>query len=261
LLIGYGAGLENGPRPNPSERNLDASLWLQTAGEYRALCLQTYRMAGEHLLRKRAALPKGDARPAVIMDLDETVLDNSPFQTWLYLNRLAYSDAYWEMWESKHDSEVTLVPGALDFIRLAEGAGVTVVYISNRVEKYRANAIRAMRRLGLNTQDIDRRLLLKTNGSDKTARRKQVEQDYRVLMLLGDNLRDFSEEFKAPRVTGDDVKAQNAAIADRLRQVDFRRARFGDDWIVLPNPTYGEWLNLIGRRPGENLRPTTMKEP
>src|SRR5205085_1146217 len=82
LLVGYVVGRENGPRQGPSERNLDASLWLQTAGEYRALCLQTYRTAGEHLLRKRAAQPKGDAPPAVIMDLDETVLDNSPFQTW-----------------------------------------------------------------------------------------------------------------------------------------------------------------------------------
>jgi acid phosphatase len=261
LLAGYVAGLENAPRHNPAERNLDASVWLQTSGEYRALCLQTYRLAGERLLRKVAALPAGGTAPAVILDLDETVLDNSPFQTWQYQNGVEYSDRHWAVWEQKHGGEVRLVPGARGFIEQAEGAGVTVVYISNRQEKYRGSTVRTLERLGLNSKDIDRRLLLATTTSDKTARRRQVAARHRVLMLLGDNLRDFSEEFRAPRVDPDDVQAQNAGIADRLRQVDARRQRFGDDWIVLPNPTYGEWSKLIGRQPGQNLRQTTMPPP
>jgi acid phosphatase len=258
LLAGYVAALDNAPRLNPSQRNLDASLWMQTSGEYRALCLQTYRLAAERLRRKVAALPKDGPAPAVILDLDETVLDNSPFQSWLYRNAVEYSDERWAVWEEKYDREVLLVPGARDFIQQAEADGVTVFYISNRSEKYRPSTVRCLQRQGLSTRDLDRRLLLAGDGSDKTSRRRQVAARHRVLMLLGDNLRDFSEQFKAPRVDPDDVKAQNAAIADRLRQVDDRRARFGDDWIVLPNPAYGEWTRLLGRRPGENLRQTTM---
>jgi acid phosphatase len=254
LLIGYQAGAGGAGRPNPSERNLDASLWLQTSGEYRALCLQTYRFAGERLLQKLAAAPKAGL-PAVIMDLDETVLDNSPFQTWLYMHGARYSDEQWAVWEEKHADEVRLVPGSGDFIRLAESAGVTVFYISNRRNK--PATIRALKHVRLNTHDIERRLLLETETGDKSARRAKVERGHRVLMLLGDNLRDFSEEFKAPKLA-EGVEAQNQAIAERLDRVDPRRSRFGDDWIVLPNPTYGEWERLIGPRPGDNLRHTTM---
>src|SRR5262249_44967826 len=100
-----------------------------------------------------------------------------------------------------------------------------------------------------------------SNGSDKTARQNQVTAKYRVLMWVGDNLRDFSEKFRAAKVAPDDIKAQNAAIAARLRNVDANAKRFGDDWIILPNPAYGEWMNLVGRRPGENLRPSTMPAP
>src|SRR5262249_14967600 len=83
LLAGYLAGVDS-VRLNRQQRSLDADLYLQTSGEFRACCLQTYRLAGERLRTKLAALTTKDPPPAVIMDLDETVLDNSPFQTWLY---------------------------------------------------------------------------------------------------------------------------------------------------------------------------------
>ena len=261
LVIGQVVTPEGAARPNPSERNLDASLWLQTSGEYRALCLQTYRLAAERLRQKAAGLPPAGPRGVVVMDLDETVLDNSPFQTWLYLNAQTFDAERWAIWEEKYQREVRLVPGALDFIRRAEANGVTVFYVSNRSARNAASTIAALKRLVPNSDEVERRLLLATAGSDKTARFAQVARTHRVLMWVGDNLRDFSERFAAPRVSGDDVKAQNEAIAARLRQVDADRAHFGDDWIILPNPTYGEWTRLIGRQPGANLRPTTMPGP
>jgi acid phosphatase len=263
LLVGYSAR-DGAPRPNPLQRALDANLWMQTSGEYHALCLQTYRSAGEKLQSHLATLrrnARGETRPAVVMDLDETVFDNSPFETWLYQYQLDYSDPLWEVWERDHPDEVRLVPGVREFIRSAERAGVTVVYISNRMEKHRAATVRALEHLGLRTAGIGPRLLLKTGGSDKTQRRRQAEARYHVMMYFGDNLRDFSEEFKAPRLAGDDVPGQNAAIAARKRKVDARRGRWGEDWFVLPNPVYGEWQKLAGRRPLENLNPTTMKPP
>jgi acid phosphatase len=261
LALGHLAAPE-ATRPNPQERALDADLWMQTSGEYRACCLQAYRLASERLEQKLAKLPGEGKPPAVVMDLDETVLDNSGYQTWLYEYGQDYTDASWQDWERNHFDEVRLAPGAGDFIRGAEKAGVTVVYLSNRFEKNRRYTIKALRHAGLNTDRIEDRLLLNQGTSDKTARRKQVADRYRVLMLFGDNLRDFDEELKAPNgLDSSDADAQNKAVEQRLRKVDRRRSRWGDDWIILPNPAYGEWTRLVGGRPLLNLRRTTMKPP
>jgi acid phosphatase len=251
--------VESGRRPNPQERSLDASLWMQTSGEYRACCLQAYRLGWERLQKKLQNRPKEDKPPAVIMDLDETVLDNSAYQSWLYQSAQEYSDESWQLWE-RHPEQVTLVPGAFDFIEKVEQAGVTVVYLSNRFEEHRAETIAALRHLKINTKNIEKRLLLTKGPGDKTARRKKVAESYRVLMLFGDNLRDFNEVFKAAKVDPDDGAGQNKAIAERLRKVDEYREHWGDDWIILPNPVYGEWTKLVGSQPAANLRPK-MREP
>jgi acid phosphatase len=262
LVIGYAAAPDSRP-PNPMERNLDASLWQQTSGEYRACCLQAYRQGQQRLREKLKDLPKeGEGKPpAVVMDLDETVLDNSGYQTWLIRSGRLYTDESWKVWESEHFKDVELVPGAGEFIAAAEQAGVTVIYISNRFEENRAFTVKTLQNLRLDTKGIDRRLLLTTGLSDKTARRKQAERDHRVLLLFGDNLRDFDETFKAAKVGADDLAGQTRASAERLKKVDEHRRRWGDDWIILPNPTYGEWPKLVGSQPVDNLRPTTMKEP
>ena len=263
VVIGFAVGFLAAPEPsrgNPQMRGLDANLWMQTSGEYRACCLQTYRFAMERLVEKLRALPK-DGRPsAVIMDLDETVLDNAGYQTWLFQNRQSYSDASWKRWERDHGDEVTLVPGALDFIGLAKDSGVRVVYVSNRFEENREATKRTLARLGIDTTDSDERLLLTTGASDKTVRRRQVIDRFRVLMLFGDNLRDFAEEFRAAKVPADDVAGQNRGITERFKRVDECRSHWGNDWIILPNPGYGEWTKLIGSRLGQNLRATKMTE-
>ncbi len=261
VLVGFAIRYYTAPesaRPNPQQCGLDAILWMQTSGEYRACCLQTYRLALERLIKKHRVLPKDGEPPAIIMDLDETVLDNSGYETWLFQHGEVYSDASFKRWERDHGDEVTLVPGALDLIRGAQGAGVRVIFISNRFVENRDATTQTLRRLGIDTEDIAERLLLPIATSDKTARRKQIFDRYRVLMLFGDNLRDFSEEFRAPKVDPGNVAEQNRAIAERLKQVDEHRSHWGTDWIILPNPVYGEWTKLIGTRPGENMRQTEM---
>jgi acid phosphatase len=144
---------------HPQERALDANLYMQTAAEYRACCLQTYHWMTERLRSKLAVLPTNGAPPAVVMDLDETVLDNSRFQTFLDRERLTYSDDWWDLWERDYPTEVSLVPGAKAFITTAEDLGVTVVYITNRLTKYRDSTITALDHNGLSTRDIDNRLM------------------------------------------------------------------------------------------------------
>src|SRR5438477_10323683 len=146
---------------NPQENRLLANLYVQTAAEYRACCLQTYKLAGERLAELLKAPTANGRPPAVVMDLDETVFDNGNFQTFLYRNRLAYDDRHWEVWERDVPDEVGLVPGAKGFIDAAEAAGVTVIYLSNRVTKYKDSTVRALARNGLNTTGIADRLYLK----------------------------------------------------------------------------------------------------
>src|SRR5215468_766065 len=245
---------------NPQEHALDANLYMQTAAEYHAVCLQTYNLATERLRQKLAATPHAGAPPAVVMDLDETVLDNSAFQSFLDHDKLNNSDALWEIWERDFPQEVGLVQGAKAFIEAAEQLGVTVVYISNRDEKLRNSTISALRNNGLSLEGIEKRLLLKTTTSDKTERRKIAEGRFNPLIYFGDNLRDFSEEFKAPQLASNDEAGQKKAITERADRVRRANYRWGNDWFILPNPVYGEWQRLCGDNPRGKLKITAMKQ-
>jgi acid phosphatase len=246
-------------RPNPAERDLGADLWVQTSGEYVACCLQTYRLAGR-LVRQK--LEDDDRPPAVVMDLDETVLDNSGYQTFLYAAGQSFSPATWDRWEREHGGDVRLVPGAGAFIRQAKKLGVAVVYISNRSDKNRKYTLDTLNALGVAPKDPDKQLLLLKEGvpSDKSARRKVVEAEYHVLLYFGDSLLDFDKQFKPPAL-GPDAAAQNKAVEARKELVRKNAKHWGDDWIILPNPVYGDWTRLIGRRPLDNLRKTSMTAP
>jgi 5'-nucleotidase (lipoprotein e(P4) family) len=167
---------------NPQERTLDANLYMQTSAEYRAACLQTYSWATERLRARVAAMPGGAKTPAIVMDLDETVIDNSGYQSFLDREKLSFTDPTWEVWERDFPQEVRLIPGAKPFIEAAEQMGVTVIYISNRAAKNQAGTVAALKNVGLNTEDLANRLLLKEQTSDKTARREIAEKKHTVLM-------------------------------------------------------------------------------
>jgi acid phosphatase len=242
----------NPPLPQPQEFRLLANLFMITSGEYRACCLQTYRLAEERLAQKLRCRTHPAKPPAVLIDLDETVFDNAGFQTVLYRDRLVYRDELWDPWERDFPHEVRLVPGAKQFIERAEAAGVTVLYMSNRMESFRKSTIRAIEHNGLSTLDIDGRLLLKKDKSDKTQRRAWAFDRFDVLLLIGDNLRDFSEEFSVGKTT---------TVADRKNSVDRRAEHWGNDWIILPNCVYGEWEKLIKDNPAQHLPPSAMPNP
>ena len=248
--------------PFSMQERLGANLYVQTAAEYRACCLQVYKTAEMRLEAIMAAAHPKPLKPAVIMDLDETVLDNSAFESFLYENNLEYSDDLWEIYERDYPGEVRLVPGAKQFIKKAEDRGVTVIFISNRLEENCGSTVNALTRLGISTKGIGQRLLLKKRvaSSDKTSRRETVAAQYNVLLVFGDNMRDFSETFIAKKLTENDgADAHDKAIASRLKLVDDATCHWGIDWFVLPNPGYGEWEKLIRNEPMKRLRPSGMK--
>ena len=248
--------------PFPPIARLSSNIYMQNAAEYRAVCHCIYKGAALRLEADLANSKPKVAKPAIVMDLDETVFDNSAYQTFLLNNDLEYTEESWSEYEQNHPQEVTLVPGAKRFIERAEQLGVSFVYMSNSSVAAKASTSNALVLNGIDVTNIAVRLYLIPKGctSDKAARRETVLAKFNVLMYFGDNLRDFSEFFRAAKL-GKDATADDylKAIRQRATQADDAICHWGIDWFALPNPVYGEWERLIGPNPKALLRPTTMK--
>jgi 5'-nucleotidase (lipoprotein e(P4) family) len=246
----------------PMSARLGGNIYLQTSAEYRACCYMIYKCAELRLETViENARPKF-TKPAVVMDLDETVFDNSAFQTFLYANNLEYTEDLWADYEENYSQDVTLIPGAKQFIEKAKLLGVTVVFISNRSKLYKKSTEDALERLGIGAAGLVDCLYLKPKGgsSDKSPRREAVAAKYNVLMYFGDNLRDFSESFAAKKLSNDAMQEDYLkAIERRESLADDAVCHWGVDWFVLPNPVYGEWEKLIGPNSTAILHPTSMK--
>ncbi len=228
----------------PANRGLDANLFMQSSAEYRACCYQAYNLAALRLKEATAKQPAG--KLATVMDLDECVIDNAGFQAMLLRSNLAYDQRLWDMWELENADQVALIPGAKEFILVAGKLGVTVAYISNRNDKSREQTKKALARLGIPAA-ADGLLKLSTDTSDKTKRRQEVEREYTVVLYVGDNLRDFDEAFRCRKLDKKRPEEITQAIQERKDATDMHRDAWGDKWIVLPNPAYGEWMKPLGQ--------------
>jgi acid phosphatase len=226
---------------------------VQTSAEYRALCLQIFRNAETIVLAR--ARTSGDAKPkAVALDLDETVIDNSGFQTWLYRNQTNYSSAAWAQWTQwqAREGRARGVPGATQFLQAMERAGVAAVYISNRRESEREATVASLKRLGIEEDDPGDRLLLRRADSGKEPRREQVRARWNVIAYFGDNLADFAPE----------LEAQGTNWQEREAAAESARERWGVDWFVLPNPMYGDWVQSLGEPLEDGLQgPSDFSAP
>ena len=245
-----------------ADDNLNAVLWMQRSAEYRAATETVYRAASDRLdtaLKDPAwdALVPGErstpARglpPAIVMDLDETVLDNSPYQARLVREGKSYNEATWDAWV--REEKARAVPGVVDFARAAQARGITLIYISNRAEHLIAPTLANLRALGLPVRDDSVFLGLGTfvadceqEGSEKLCRRQLTSRKYRVLMQFGDQLGDFAQIL---------VNTPEA----RAELQEQHRGWFGERWWMLPNPTYGSWepavFNNDWRQPLEQRR-------
>jgi len=211
-----------------------AVLWTQSSAEYRALALQAFTLArlrvdqdlAQHKSRRRMK------PPAIIVDADETVLDNSRFQAELILRNVAFTSQSWQDWINRADAGA--VPGALDFLNYSYRRGVRVFYITNRRQPEKAGTVANLKKLGF--PDVtEETVMIREQGttSSKGPRRQSVRSRYRVVLLVGDNLNDFNDDFAGK------------SIADRKAQVDRERAEFGTQFIVLPNPMYGDWESAV----------------
>jgi 5'-nucleotidase (lipoprotein e(P4) family) len=168
----------------------------------------------------------------VIVDADETVLDNSRFQAELILRGAAYTSDAWASWCNR--AEAGAVPGAVDFLNYASRRGVSVFYITNRRQGEKAGTINNLQRLGFPKVN-EETVMVREQGAtaSKESRRQKVAMRYRIVLLVGDNLNDFNDNFAGK------------SIVDRKAQVDSERSEFGTRYIVVPNPMYGDWESAV----------------
>ena len=215
-----------------------AVLYMQKAAEYRALAYQAFNAARMQLdadLDKKNVkkLPRSERKMmrAIVVDIDETVLDNSPAQARGIQTNTPYNPKDWYAWTNMRKAKA--VPGAVDFLNYATSKGVKVFYVSNRDEKNEKEAtIENLKSVGFNgvsPEDV----LLRTAESGKDARRAVVSAKYRIVLLVGDNLDDFTSAF------------ERKSVADRFAETDKVKDMWGKKFIVLPNAMYGTWENAI----------------
>jgi len=233
LLFSFNAIGQTAPEPAQNTYIEGAVLWQQTSGERRALSYQAFNLA-RMMLDRDLKMNRGNRKPrAVIVDLDETILDNSRFEGMLRQKRVNYNQKDWTDWCNR--AEATAVPGAVEFLRYAASRGVTVFYITNRNDSQKQGTATNLKKLGFPNVN-DQTLLVQTDlkNSTKEPRRQNVGSRFRVVLLMGDDLNDFSDVFENSRTS-----ESRMATADRYREEFARR------FIVLPNAMYGNWESAI----------------
>lgn len=211
-----------------NEQLVMGTVWYQASAEMRALSYQAFNMARMVFDSDLAKGPSARKR-AVVVDIDETVLDNSPYEAGLVDRDYGYSKG-WAEWINA--AEAPPLPGSVEFLRYVREKGGEVFYISNRKEIFKEATIKNMKRLGFPQVD-EEHLLLRTDTSDKQPRRNRVLRDHRIVLMMGDNLNDFDSVFAGK------------SVEDRFAAVDLFEERFGTIFIVLPNPMYGEWEGAV----------------
>lgn len=211
------AGLRN-------EHMVLGTLFQQKAGEYRALCYQAFNL-GKVMLDMDLADKSIDKHRVIVLDIDETVLDNSPFQAKCILGGTSYP-IHWDEWCKL--ARAKAIPGALDFLAYAKANGLSIYYITNRKAHLREATLKNLKDLGFPDAD-DEHVIMRTTLDTKEPRRQEILRNNHISLLFGDNLNDFSAVF------------EKKSPDERNALVDDASKLFGQRYIILPNAMYGDW--------------------
>ncbi len=213
------------------EKQITAVAWYQTSAENKALYYQIYKLAKSALKENVEKNKKSELPLAIITDLDETVVNNSPYNARMAKRNTNYDRESWNEWIISEKAEA--LPGAVDFFNYAKSLGVEIFYLSNRKESTLKATMENMKRLGFPSVE-EKNYYLKTDSSHKQARRDSILKSYNVIMYLGDNMADFSADFNDR-----DTVDFGASTVEKYKD------EIGSKFIVFPNPMYGEWIKAI----------------
>ncbi len=219
--------------------SLNAVLWQQRSGEYKALCYQAFAIAKMKLIEK-IGLHQKDAMPlAIVTDIDESILDNSPQQASDILYHRTYTEANWKDWTSK--AVAAPLPGSVAFFQFADKMGLQCFYVSNRRPEEKSATVKNLIAAGFPQAD-SAHVMMKDTTSDKEYRRIKIKEQYNIALLIGDNLNDFDKMFyQQPSYTRCNLVKDNSDL-------------FGDTFIILPNALYGDWESAIWN--GKKITPS-----
>jgi acid phosphatase len=231
------------PAPAPAAHDgLNAVLWMQRSVEYKATAMGAFALARLRLdqaladpdwtaiVAKERPATYQSLPPAVIVDVDETILDNSGYQAWMTTKGTTFEPKTWNAYVNTVTS--LAIPGAVEFTQYADRRGVKVFYVSNRTAEEEAATRKNLEKFGFPMGGtVDTALMARERpdwGSAKGTRRAHVAKDYRVLLNIGDNFADFVDEYRGSE-------------AERLAVLQQHKDRWGREWIMLANPTYGSF--------------------
>ncbi len=227
------------------DQRFDALTWVQNSAEYRMLTEQTFRLALHPLVTAlddatisadEAQLAEGkfaDKPPAIILDCDETVLDNSAYNARNILKKENYSTETWNAWCLEVQAEA--IPGSLEFVTRAKALGADSFFITNRPDVVKKATVENLKKLGFPATEEN--VLTKNKelgrGDDKISRRATVAKTHRIVMLIGDSMSDLC--------SGMDV----TETSQRNQVGNQKFQQLGSRWIMLPNPVYGGWQQAL----------------
>ena len=232
---------------NSNEYKVQAQVWTQNSAEYRALCFQAFNTAKIYIDSFLSSEKKYDRPLAIITDVDETVLDNSPYDGKLILEDVSYDRESWVEWGNLEIAEA--IPGSLEFLTYAYEKGIKVFYVSNRYSEQLESTVNNLKKLGFPNVSKST-VLLRSDSRSKSERRNSISSRHEVIMLIGDNLSDFNDEFE--------VKISE----ERINYTNQMRDNFGNKLIVLPNPNYGDWESngLFGGESFDNIEKDSIRK-
>ena len=221
-------------------------LWMRTSAEYRALAYQGYNVA-MNAVKMAVTDPSHQRKPlAIVLDADETVVDNTKLMGESIVNGNGRFDAPW--WrQAVYQGKSQAMPGAVEFLNEVHKQGVEIFYVSNRYAPVNLDVtIQNFKELGFPSVDKDHVLLFEKD-SDKQPRFDMIAKKYYVVVYMGDNAGDFP------------IGTKGKTLAERNGIIDAHKEDFGTTFVVFPNPAYGSWVSSLAKG-YQNLSPEEQKQ-
>ena len=221
-------------------------LWMRTSAEYRALAYQGYNVA-MNAVKMAVTDPSHQRKPlAIVLDADETVVDNTKLMGESIVDGNGRFDAPW--WrQAVHQGKSQAMPGAVEFLNEVHKQGVEIFYVSNRYAPVNLDVtIQNFKELGFPSVDKDHVLLFEKD-SDKQPRFDMIAKKYYVIVYMGDNAGDFP------------IGTKGKTLAERNSIIDAHKEDFGTTFVVFPNPAYGSWVSALAKG-YQNFSPEEQKQ-
>lgn len=226
VLIGLNFLSCSSIKPNSSHQIMSA-LWMHSSAEYDALSYQAYNIG--RLRLDQSFRIKTSKKRAIILDIDETVLNNTPYTVENIIKDITYDQKSWDEWI--FSSSAKPLAGAKEFLDYAHKRGVEIFYVSNRSLRHVDATFENLIKMKIPAKKEN--LHFKNQISSKEIRRKAIFKNFNVVLFFGDNLSDFHRAYDH---TGVDLRYEST---QKLKK------KFGKKFIVFPNTTYGDWVNTL----------------